>query len=125
MLSYLIFDTHESTEGVCTFEAMASVDDAHWPALQAELAQVLAWCHAWGRSRGVPNASSLDDGGEWDHELSVLRERSETMAVHFDPHAAALSLEAGGDAHTRWTATLVLSGREGFAADFSGQFLAD
>ena len=39
MSAYLVFDAHESTEGVSSFEAMASVNEARWPALQAELVQ--------------------------------------------------------------------------------------
>lgn len=124
MLIYLMFDAHESTEGVSTFEAMASVGEARWPALQAEVAQVLAWCHAWGQAHGAPAPMALDDGGEWDHELVVLRELSEAMDVAFDARHSALALTPGGDAQVRFNATLVLSGREAFAADFSAQFLA-
>jgi hypothetical protein len=123
LLTYLIFDAHESTEGVSTFEAMASVNEARWPALQVELAQVLAWCHRWGAAQGAPAPMALDDGGEWDHELSVVREQSEVMDVVFDPHRAALLLGPGGGPLTRFSATLVLSGREAFAADFAAQFL--
>jgi len=122
MLTYLIFDAHESTEGVSTFEAMASVNEARWPALQAELVQVLAWCHAWGRAHGAPAPMALDDGGEWDHELSVLREQSEAMDVVFEPRRSALVLAPGAGPLTRFNATLVLSGREPFAADFTAQF---
>ena len=122
-MTYLIFDVHESTEGVSTFEAMASAGEARWPSLQAELAQVLAWCHAWGQAHGAPEPMALDHGGEWDHELVVLREQSEAMDVAFDARHSALALTPGGEAHVRFIATLVLSGREAFAADFTAQFL--
>lgn len=123
MLTYLIFDAHESTEGVSTFEAMASANEARWPALQAELAQVLAWCHRWGAAHGAPAPMALDDGGEWDHELSVMREQSEAMDVVFEPRRSAVVLTPGAGPLTRFSATLVLSGREAFAADFTAQFL--
>ncbi len=123
MLTYLIFDTHESTEGVSAFEAMASVSEARWPALQAELVQVLAWCHRWGAAHGASESMALDDGGEWDHELSVVREQSEAMDVVFEPRRSTLALAPGGGPLTRFNATLVVSGREAFAVDFTAQFL--
>lgn len=125
MLMYLIFETAESTEGVHSFEAMASVSEARWPDVQTELAQVLAWCHTWGHSHGAPDPMALEEGGEWDQALSVQRESSEAVEVHFDARRSELSWRAGGGALTRFTATLVLSGREAFAADFSARFLAD
>lgn len=125
MLAYLIFETHESTEGVHSFEAMASVNEARWPALQAELEQVLTWCHHWGLSHGAPAPLALDEGGEWDLALSVVRECAEALDARFDAGRAALDLVAGGQALIRLSATLVLTGREPFAADFSAQFLSD
>ena len=125
MLMYLIFETDESTEDVHSFEAMASVHAARWPDLRAELAQVLAWCHAWGRAHGAPEPLALDEGGEWDHALLVVRESSEVVEVRFDPRHSELSLMAGEAALTRFTATLVLSGREAFAAAFRERFLVD
>ena len=125
MLNYLIFDVHGSTEDVSSFEAMATASEARWPALQAEIETVLAWCHQWGEAHRAPVPRALDDGGGWDFELSVLREQSDAMAVGFDPHRGVLTLEPGGAALTRFSVTLVLSGREAFAADFSARYLPD
>ena len=126
---FLIFDSHASTEEVTTFEAMATVTEARWPALQAELASVLAWCHAWGGAHGAAQPGALDEGGEWDHELLVTRELSETLTARFEPQhaepAQALALAPAGDVITRWIATLTVSGRDAFAADFQAQFLRD
>lgn len=125
MLAYLVFDAHESTEGVSSFEAMASVNEARWPALQAELAQVLAWCHEWGRAHDAPDPMALDEGGEWDHSLRVSREVSETLEAAFDPHLSTLRLAQNGGVLVRYDVTLTLSGREAFAADFGADFLSD
>ena len=125
MLDYLVFDAQASTEGVSSFEAMASVNEARWPALQAELVRVLAWCHDWGCSHGAPEPMALDDGGEWDHSLRVSRDVCEDMTVAFEPHCAALRLAPGGEALVRYDVTLALSGREAFAADFTTEFLRD
>ncbi len=125
MLAYLVFDAHESTEGVSSFEAMASVNESRWPALQAELAQVLAWCHDWGRAHDAPDPRALDDGGEWDHSLRVSREVSEALDAAFDPGRSALRLAQNGDVLVRYEVTLALSGREAFAVDFSAAFLSD
>lgn len=126
---FLIFDVQVSTEDVTTFEAMATVPEARWPALQAELVGVLAWCHAWGRAHGATQPVALDEGGEWDHALLVTRELSETLTARFDPQpsgsAQALVLATVGDELIRWTATLTVSGRAAFAADFEAQYLAD
>lgn len=124
-MDYLVFDRHDSTEGVGSFEAMASVDESRWPALQDEIRAVLGWCHAWGRAHGAPEPLPLDEGGEWDMALQVTREWSEPMATHFTPDRTELRLIASGATHARWVATLVLSGHEAFAADFSARFLSD
>lgn len=125
MLSYLMFEAHESTEGVHSFEAMASVPEARWPALQAELAEVLGWCHAWGGARGAPAPVALEEGGEWDFDLQVTREWSEPLDVQFQPDGAEWQVRTLGGAHARCVATLVLSGHEAFAADFSERFLSE
>lgn len=125
MLAYLVFDAHESTEGVSSFEAMANVNEARWPALQAELVQVLAWCHEWGRAHDAPDPMALDEGGEWDHSLRVSRELSETLGAAFDSRRSSLRLAQNGDVLVRYDVTLTLSGREAFAADFSAEFLSN
>ena len=42
-LRFLQFDCSEDSAGLASFEAMASVGAAQWPALQAEVAAVLDW----------------------------------------------------------------------------------
>lgn len=125
MLHFLVFERQEATDGVVVFEAMAAVPEARWPALQAELAQVLAWCHAWGKHHGAPHPQPLDDGGEWDAELRVSSERIEALVVAFDPRLQTLACTPEGDGFTRYSATLSVSGHGPFAADFLTRFPDD
>ena len=88
-LNYLLFDHSEDTEGVHTFEAMASVGPGHWPQVQAEVAQVLAW------------------------------------ALRFNERTGSLEAELGAPGQPRHTATLTLTGHDGFAQAFLGAFPSD
>lgn len=64
-LDYLVFDFTEDTEGIGTFEAMASTAPADAAHVEAEIAQVLAWAEAvFPDGRGA-----LSDGAEWDFDL--------------------------------------------------------
>lgn len=64
-LQYLVFDFTEDTEGIGTFEAMASTTPADAAQVEAEIAQMLAWAEAmFPNSRGA-----LSDGAEWDFDL--------------------------------------------------------
>ena len=110
-LIYLVFDHSEDTEGVHTFEAMASVGPAQWPALQAEVAQVLGWAHRqFEGQRGC-----MDDGADWDHELQGLCELASVDELRFDPASGTLSSRLGAMGPPRHTVTLTLTGREAFA----------
>ena len=69
-LRWLDFDYSEDTEGVGTFDAMASTAPAHTPAVEAEIAEVIAWAEAsFPHGRGV-----LDDGADWDCDVQELHE---------------------------------------------------
>jgi hypothetical protein len=64
-LHYLVFDFTEDTEGIGTFEAMASTAPAEAAHVEAEIAQVLAWAEAvFPHGRGA-----LSDGADWDFDL--------------------------------------------------------
>lgn len=97
-LNYLIFDHSEDTEGIGTFEAMASVTADHLEAVHAEVALVLAWAFATFTDAHGP----LDQGFEWDHDLQV---RQESPTLH--------------------TVTLLLSGGTAFCRAFAERFPAD
>lgn len=94
-LQYLAFDLVDGTDGVSTFEAMASTGPDEHAAVWAEAQAVVDW--AWRRFPGTHGA--VEEGGDWDHDLQV-------------------NVEGG-----RWhTVTLTLSGSAAFAEAFVGAF---
>ncbi|MDD2730280.1 hypothetical protein [Malikia sp.] len=110
-LRYLQFDRSEDSAGLASFEAMASVGAAQWPALQAEVAAVLDWAHhAFAGVRGP-----LDDDGDWDYDLHASLETVATLALDYDPAARRLAGRALADGVPRYTLTLTLGGTPGFA----------
>lgn len=110
-LNYLVFDHSEDTQGVHTFEAMASVGPAHWPDVLAEVAQVLDWAHR--KFEGERGA--LEDGADWDHELQGLHEVASVDVLSFDEGSASVLSRLGAAGQPRHTVTLTLTGREPFA----------
>lgn len=101
-LSYLIFDHSEDTEGIGTFDAMASVAPSQVAAVMNEVAQVLEWAHA-----AFPQAHGpLDEGFAWDHDLQAQQE----------------STASGTPRHT---ITLSVSGSEAFCQAFRERFPDD
>jgi hypothetical protein len=83
-LRYLDFDVSEDTEGIGTFEAMASVSPDQVPHVQAEIATVLDW--AFARFPGAHGP--LDEGFAWDHDLQSHRDggwHTLTLSVSGDP----------------------------------------
>jgi hypothetical protein len=117
-LDYLVFDHSEDTEGVHTFEAMASVGPAHWPSVQLEVAQVLEWVHR----RFAGERGALDEGADWDYELQGLHEVASVDALTFDEASGQLRSRLGPPGQPRHTATLTLTGRAHFAQAFSEAF---
>jgi len=96
-LDYLLFDASEGDDGVGLFEAMASVPPERAAAVEAEIAQVLAWAEATFPGRRAP----VESGGEWDADLHVEDE--------------------GGPAPRR-TWTLSITGTPAFCDAFSERF---
>lgn len=103
-LRYLVFDFSEDPDGVGSFDALASVGAGHWPALQAEVAQVLDWAR---RDWGEP--SPVDEGGAWDAEVQETQE-AEPVA---------------GGVQTRYTLSLTLCGSPAFCAAVRERFGLD
>ena len=97
-LDYLIFDHSEDTEGIGTFEAMASVTPDHLEAVHDEVALVLSWAFATFPGEHGP----LDQGFAWDHDLAELQEST-----------------------TLRTVTLLISGGTAFCRAFAERFPAD
>jgi hypothetical protein len=110
-LNYLVFDHSEDTQGVHTFEAMASVGPAHWPAVQAEVAAVLDWAHR----RFDGQRGAIDEGADWDFELQGLHEVASVDELMFDEGSGRLRSRLGAPGQPRHTATLTLTGSDHFA----------
>ena len=108
-LNYLEFDVTEDGEGHGSFDALASVPLARWPALQAEVVTVLRWAH---EAFGTPGA--LDDGAQWDCELQGALEVATPLAVRYDAAAGQLSAQPAGAEAARRTLSLTLSGSAAF-----------
>ncbi len=121
MLIFLDFDTSEDAAGNCTFDAMASVAADRLPALEAELAAVVAW--ATGHAGEGPGP--LDEGHAWDYELTAVRETSQVQQARLDPAAGRLALQPAGEVLVRLAVTLTLSGDAAFAAAFRTHFQLD
>ena len=69
-LRWLDFDYSEGTDDTGVFDAMASVAPQHAAAVEAEIAEVLAWVEAtFPVGRGP-----VEEGGEWDSDLQVVEE---------------------------------------------------
>jgi hypothetical protein len=93
-LNYLDFDYSEDTEGIGVFDAMATVRPEQLAAVQAEVAQVLDWAHAFPGPRGP-----VEEGGEWDYDLQDVQEagaqrRTVTLSISGSPAFCAAFREA-------------------------------
>lgn len=120
-LHYLEFDHSEDTEGVFTFDAMASVAPAHLPAVLAEIERVLAWAFAhFPGSRGL-----LDEGMQWDFDLQSQREFTVPDRIDFEEATGRVRIQAGEAGVPRYTVTLSLSGEGAFGEAFIAAFLKD
>jgi hypothetical protein len=69
-LRWLDFDYGEGTDDTGVFDAMASVELKNVPAVEAEIAHVLAWGEATCAGRRGP----VEEGGEWDFDVQVIDE---------------------------------------------------
>lgn len=109
-LDYLIFDYSEDEEGSASWDAMATVSSQRWPALKAEVLQVLDWAQQqFPQQRGA-----LDEGASWDFDLTLRTSAGEDLhpvaqGTPFTMQHAALP------AGEMLTLTLTLTGRSAFA----------
>lgn len=110
-LRFLEFDHSEDTAGQATFDALATVDPTQWPALQREVATLLAWAHAT-----FPDGpASLDDGAAWDCQLDGRLETEQPLALDWPGAGETLDARPQGRAIQRHTVQLTLSGTPAFA----------
>lgn len=69
-LDFLSFDASGDTDGLQTFDALASTSRERHAAVLAEVEQVLAWA-----TRRFPDGpGDLDEGASWCHDLQVAPE---------------------------------------------------
>ena len=109
-LDYLDFEFSDDEDGRGSFDALASVAPAQWPAVLAEARRVLAWAHdTFPGGRGP-----ADDGGEWDYALEGLREVPTPLALDFDEATGRLLEREGAAGQPRLTLSLTLSGSPAF-----------
>lgn len=120
-LNYLDFDYGEDSEGVGTFDAMASTWPEQVAAVHAEIAQVLDWAHANFPDRRGP----LDEGGEWDYDLQGQQEFSASEAIAYDEVARRFTVQVGPAGRPRHTVSLSISGTAAFCAAFRERFGLD
>ncbi len=120
-LQYLDFEYSDDTEGVGTWDAMASVSPNQVTAVQSEVAQVLGWAfHAFPEGRGA-----LDEGGEWDYDLQAQVETVAPEAWQFDPSLGLVLTTRLPAGEPRHAVTLSLSGSEAFCQAFRERFGLD
>jgi hypothetical protein len=123
-LRFLDFDYSEDDAGNGVFDAMAAVWPDQLSALQAEITRVLAWAHQqFGYGHGP-----LDEGGEWDYDLTGSDETSPAQTLVFDVETQVLSktpVESADTPHSRYTLSLSLSGTPAFCAAFREAFALD
>ena len=109
-LDYLDFEYSEDDHDNGTWDAMASVSSQRWPALLQEVQQVLQWASQRFQGRRGP----LDDGGDWDFDLSAQDDDSGD-SLHLRWNATTHTLEAATPpAGSYTTLTLTLTGTPAF-----------
>lgn len=114
-LHYLDFEFSGDPQGQGSFDAMAAVAPAQFPALQSEVVRVLAWAE-----RAFGPAAALEEGGEWDYELQGTRETSTPLRVLYA--ADRLDLHDAAPAAPRIALSLTLSGTAAFCEALRGAF---
>lgn len=117
MLDYLDFDTSDDGEGLTSLDAMAYAKAAQWPALAAEVTQLLAWC---SDAFGAPGP--LEDGHRWDLDLQLQSDAGDALALHWDARQRQL-LAPQAAQQTALQLCLTLSGPDPLAQQLTEQFL--
>jgi hypothetical protein len=117
-LRYLEFDYSEDTEGVGTFDAMASVGPAQLGALHAEVVRVLNWAVArFGAAHGP-----IDEGFDWDYDLQSHQEYVIHERLLFDPRSGQLCLHPAHPGVPRHAVSLSITGSPAFGAALRQSF---
>ena len=109
-LDYLDFEYSEDEDGNGTWDAMASVSDSRWNALLSEVQQVLQWASRDFGGRRAP----LDDGGDWDYDLSVQEDdNGRPLQIRWNSKSASIEADSPQPGSYS-TLTLTLTGNARF-----------
>lgn len=117
-LQYLEFDYSEDADGSGTFDAMASAWPAQLPALQAEIAALLAWAHG----QFPQGLGPAEEGGEWQHDLQGSEESTTPLTTEFDAASGRLVFVRGTPGPVRTTLSLSIGGSAHFCAQLRDTF---
>lgn len=117
-LNYLDFDFSEDSQGVGSFDAMASTDASQVDTVRAEIALVLDWAYAAFPGGQAP----LDDGGEWDYDLHSLQECTTPETLVYDEQTREFTDFLGEPDPPRHTVTLSITGTPQFCEALRGKF---
>jgi hypothetical protein len=123
-LRFLDFDYSEDDAGNGVFDALAAVWPDHIATLQAEVTRVLAWAY----DQFPDGHGPLDEGGEWDYDLTGSDETSPPQTLVFDVETQRLSripVASANTQRTRYTLSLSLSGTPAFCAALREAFALD
>lgn len=115
-LDFLLFDFTDEESGAGSFDAMASVLPARWPALVGEVEAVLRWAHA---EFGPPSASA--DQGEWDFELQATHAADAPLDVAYDARSGRV-VSARACEEGRTTLTFTIGGSRAFCESLRQAF---
>jgi hypothetical protein len=124
-LHLLDFDGSEDADGVTCWDALAHPPARYTSALLAEVSQLLAWAHRFSAAGPGP----LEDGADWDYDLSVTLHGSSgppqgvSARASFDPAQGHLHLVPQPTADQTLELGLSLSGTPGFGQAFRDQWL--
>ncbi len=120
-LRFLDFDYSEDDASNGVFDALAAVWPDQVAPLHAEVTRVLAWAY----DQFPDGHGPLDEGGEWDYDLSATQETTGPQPLVFDVETQTLRYTPGQPGRLRYTVSLSLSGMPTFCAALREQFALD
>ncbi len=86
-LQFLEFDLSEDTDGLCSWDALASPAARHTPVLLAEVRDLLGALH-----QALGPAGPLADGHRWDLDLQIHDEQGHPVELESEVQALRITL---------------------------------